>query len=100
MEQGLVDLRKVTATNREVVLALSVLPEQRPLVGTVRGALSEAADHSQANPWYRAIYVGEEPVGFVMISWNLRAATAGDHRALVSVEAADRPPVSRPGLRH
>jgi hypothetical protein len=25
---------------------------------------------TQANSWYRASYAGEEPVGFVMISWN------------------------------
>ena len=52
------------------MLAFSVLPEQLPFVGTVAGALADAADYPQANPWYRAIYAGEEPVGFVMISWN------------------------------
>ena len=65
-----VRLRELTPANRDVVLALSVLPEQLPFVGTVAGALTEAAHYPQANPWYRAIYVGEEPVGFVMISWN------------------------------
>ena len=65
-----VRLRELTSANRDVVLALSVLPEQLPFVGTVAGALTEAAHYPQANPWYRAIYVGAEPVGFVMISWN------------------------------
>ena len=70
MSPAPLDLRELTAANRDVVLALSVLPEQQPFVGTVVGALTDAADHPQANPWYRAIYAGEEPVGFVMISWN------------------------------
>lgn len=70
MNSAPVHLRALTAANRDVVLALSVLPEQHPFVGTVTGALTDAADYPQANPWYRAIYAGEEPVGFVMISWN------------------------------
>ena len=70
MNAAPVHLRELTAANRDVVLALSVLPEQQPFVGTVAGALTDAAHYPQANPWYRAIYAGEEPVGFVMISWN------------------------------
>ena len=64
------NLCELTSANRDVVLALSVLPEQHPFVGTVAGALTDAVDYPQANPWYRAIYAGDEPVGFVMISWN------------------------------
>jgi diamine N-acetyltransferase len=70
MKSAPVHLRELTAANRELVLALSVLPQQQPFVGTVAGALTDAARYPQANPWYRAIYTGEEPVGFVMISWN------------------------------
>ena len=70
MSPAPVHLRELTAANYDEVLALHVLPEQQPFVGTVAGALSDAADYPQANPWYRAIYAGEEPVGFVMISWN------------------------------
>jgi diamine N-acetyltransferase len=70
MSSAPVHLRELTAANRDLVLGLSVLPQQEPFVGTVAGALTDAADHPQANPWYRAIYAGEEPVGFVMISWN------------------------------
>jgi len=65
-----VQLRELTAVNRESVLALHVLPDQERFVGTVAGALTDAADYPQANPWYRAIYAGDEPVGFVMISWD------------------------------
>jgi GNAT superfamily N-acetyltransferase len=65
-----VQLRELTAANRESVLALHVRPDQERFVGTVHGALADATDYPQANPWYRAIYANEEPVGFVMISWN------------------------------
>jgi RimJ/RimL family protein N-acetyltransferase len=30
-----------------------------------------AADYPHAKPWYRAVFAGEEPVGFVMVSWNV-----------------------------
>ncbi len=70
MNSAPVHLRELTAENRDVVLGLKVLPEQQPFVGTVTGALTDAAHCPQANPWFRAIYAGEEPVGFVMISWK------------------------------
>ena len=40
-------------------------------MGTVAGALRDAAEIPEANPWYRAIYAGDEAVGFVMVSWNV-----------------------------
>ncbi|MER5901193.1 GNAT family N-acetyltransferase [Streptomyces mirabilis] len=33
-------------------------------------SLKEAAKKPGANPWYRAVYRGDEPVGFVMLSWK------------------------------
>lgn len=33
-------------------------------------SLKQAAQHPEANPWYRAVYIGDEPVGFVMLSWK------------------------------
>ncbi|WP_262004860.1 N-acetyltransferase [Streptomyces sp. FIT100] len=33
-------------------------------------SLKEAAKTPEANPWYRAVYRGDEPVGFVMLSWK------------------------------
>jgi diamine N-acetyltransferase len=68
----LVVLREITEENRAAVLALRVAPGQERFVGSVRGALAEAAAYRQANPWYRAVYAGGEPVGFVMVSWNVR----------------------------
>jgi len=66
-----VALREITGANREAVLALGVAPGQERFVSSVRGALREAAEYPQAKPWYRAVYAGDEPVGFVMLSWNV-----------------------------
>lgn len=64
-------LVEITDENRDVVLALSVAPEQARFVGSVGGALQEAAEYPHANPWYRAVYARDAPVGFVMLSWNV-----------------------------
>jgi diamine N-acetyltransferase len=66
-----VTLREITDENRAAIVALRVAPEQEPFVGSVRDALADAAQYPHAKPWYRAIYAGEEPVGFVMLSWNV-----------------------------
>jgi diamine N-acetyltransferase len=67
-----ITLREVTDANREAVLALRVAAGQERFVGSVRGALAEAAAYPHAKPWYRAVYAGDEPVGFVMLSWNVQ----------------------------
>jgi diamine N-acetyltransferase len=67
-----ISLREVTDANREAVLGLRVAPEQERFVGSVHDAIADAAEYPQANPWYRAVYDGDQPVGFVMVSWNVR----------------------------
>jgi diamine N-acetyltransferase len=66
-----VTLREITDTNRDAVRALHVAPGQELFVASVERSLVEAAATPRANPWYRAIYVGDEPVGFVMLSWDV-----------------------------
>ncbi len=66
-----VALREITDVNREAVLALRVAPGQERFVGSVRSALADAAQYPQAKPWYRAVCAGDEPVGFVLVSWNV-----------------------------
>jgi diamine N-acetyltransferase len=66
-----VTLREVTDENRDAVLAVRVVPAQERFVGTVAGALLDAQELPEGKPWYRAIYVDDEPVGFVMLSWNV-----------------------------
>jgi GNAT superfamily N-acetyltransferase len=63
-------LRELTAANRDEVLALRLAPGQDRFVSTVADSLEEAEAYPQANPWYRAVYAGDEPVGFVMLSWD------------------------------
>ena len=46
-------------------------PAQENFVAGVAESLIEAAETPNARPWYRAIYAGETPVGFVMLSDNI-----------------------------
>ncbi len=69
-----VTLRPITDQNRDSIIALRVAPEQERFVASVQESLDEAAATPQANPWYRAIYAGEDPVGFVMLSWDVTPA--------------------------
>jgi diamine N-acetyltransferase len=63
-----VHLREITASNREAVEALTVTDDQTTYVADVARSLVEAAETPDACPWYRAVYDGDRPVGFVMIS--------------------------------
>jgi GNAT superfamily N-acetyltransferase len=63
-------LRPVTDANRDEVLALRVAPGQEQFVSSVADSIDEAGEYPHANPWYRAVYDGDVPVGFVMLSWN------------------------------
>lgn len=67
----MVTLVEITDENRDAILALSVALEQERFVGSVRGAHGDAAKYPHANPWYRAVYEASDPVGFVMLSWNV-----------------------------
>ena len=66
-----VTLREITDENRAAVTALRVAPGQEQFVASVEGSFEDAATTPEGNPWYRAIYAGDEPVGFVMLSWNV-----------------------------
>jgi GNAT superfamily N-acetyltransferase len=67
-----VSLRQITEANIHDVLGVRTTPEQEQFVTNVADSIAEATDHPQGNPWYRAVYVDEQPVGFVMLSWNVR----------------------------
>jgi diamine N-acetyltransferase len=68
---GEVILREITDENRAAVAALRVAPGQEQFVASVEKSFVDAAETPEGNPWYRAVYVGDEPVGFVMLSWNV-----------------------------
>jgi len=65
---GAVTLREITDDNRGDILRLAVTHEQIDLVDSVALSLGEAASKPEACPWFRAIYAGQTPVGFVMIT--------------------------------
>ena len=65
-----ITLRDITEQNVEAVRALRTTTAQERFVSTVAYSLQEAARHPNENPWLRAIYAGEQPVGFVMVAWD------------------------------
>ena len=65
---GCVSLREITDANRGDVERLRVASEQVDYVASNAESLLEAAATPNARPWYRAVYLGEVPVGFVVIS--------------------------------
>jgi GNAT superfamily N-acetyltransferase len=72
-----VRLVEITDENRAAVCALRVQPSQERFVASVARSLDEAAATPEAEPWYRAVYNGDEPVGFVMLSWNVPPGRPG-----------------------
>ena len=40
-------------------------------MSSVADSLNEAAEKPEGSPWYRAVYLAGEPVGFVMLSWDV-----------------------------
>lgn len=66
-----VAFREVDEQTLEAVLAVTLVPEQEPYVGSVAEALKEAREVPEGKPWYRAVFDGELAVGFVMLSWNV-----------------------------
>ena len=66
-----ITLREITDENAQSVLAVRITPEQERFVTTVADSLAEAAAHPEGNPWFRAVYADERPVGFVMLSWDV-----------------------------
>jgi len=66
-----VSLREITDQNREAVVALRIAASQEAYVSNVADSLEEARETPEGSPWYRAIYADDQPVGFVMLSWNV-----------------------------
>ncbi|CAN5314157.1 hypothetical protein BH10PSE17_BH10PSE17_30670 [soil metagenome] len=61
-----ISLRPVTLENVRSICALEVAPDQRTLVAPNAISLAEAGLTRKS--WARAIYAGDEPVGFVMLA--------------------------------
>ena len=66
-----VQLREVTTDNQRTISALRTFRFQERLVAPVVGSFADAlapevVDGAPVLPWFRAIYVGDEPAGFLM----------------------------------
>ena len=66
-----ITLREITDDNVRSVLDVRLAPGQERFVTSVADSLEEAEDNPQGSPWFRAVYADEEPVGFVMLSWDV-----------------------------
>jgi diamine N-acetyltransferase len=72
-----VTLREITADTVRQITALAVAPEQECFVASNAVSLAQALFAPEA--WYRAIYLGEAPVGFAMLyDERLRSAPPQD----------------------
>ena len=65
IDASLVSLRPITAETVRAITSLSVSEGQKGFVAPNAISLAQALFSPEA--WYRAIYLGEEPVGFVML---------------------------------
>jgi diamine N-acetyltransferase len=63
-----VSLRPITRANRAAVEALRVTQRQENFVSSVTESMREAAEEPDGRAIQWAVYAGETPVGFVMIS--------------------------------
>jgi diamine N-acetyltransferase len=64
-DPGAVSLREITSATVVSILRLEVAGNQKGFVATNAFSLAQALFEPAA--WYRAIYAGEEPAGFVML---------------------------------
>jgi diamine N-acetyltransferase len=60
-----ISLREISKDTVRAICRLAVAPEQNGFVAPNAVSLAEALFEPKA--WYRAVYAGEEPVGFVML---------------------------------
>ena len=58
-----VTLKRITRRNLGAILRLKVKPKQEFLVATNAKSIAQA--HFYREAWFRAIYLGNTPIGFV-----------------------------------
>src|SRR5215207_1645628 len=66
-----VTLREITPANEASVRPLAATYGDDLFVVAAGDSLDEAASSPDARPWYRAIYLGDQPIGFVMLSFDV-----------------------------
>lgn len=77
-----VTLREVTKETVRKIVALKVDPAQERFVASNAVSIAEAY-FSRDVAWFRAIYDGDEPVGFVMLHDDAAAQTYGLWRFMI-----------------
>lgn len=63
-----ITLRRITRRNYREITRIEVKPEQRLLIASNAVSMADAYFYREA--WMRAIYLGEIPIGFVMLGDN------------------------------
>lgn len=67
-----IELREIDdAVRAELIRDVVLEEDQRRFVSTVEDSLAEAGQVPEAKPWFRGVYAGGSPVGFVMIAWDV-----------------------------
>lgn len=84
MSDATVTLREITAETVRAICELEVAPEQRGYVAP--NAVSIAQGHFEPKAWFRAVYAGDDPVGFAMLSVDVEAREYYLWRFMISSE--------------
>jgi diamine N-acetyltransferase len=79
-----VTLRELTGETVRAICDLEVAPEQRGYVAP--NAVSIAQAHFEPKAWFRAVYAGETPVGFVMLELDTAAKEYFLWRFMIAAE--------------
>lgn len=82
--EATVSLREITSETVWQICELSVAPEQREFVAPNAYSIAEA--HFSPVAWFRAIYAGETPVGFLMLSDDEKAPEYFLWRLMIAAE--------------
>lgn len=62
-----ITLREITRDDLDAMLALEVAPHQQGFVGSVAKSIAQAHYYPES-AWYRGVYAGDTPIGFVMLA--------------------------------
>lgn len=80
-----VTLREITRDNLGAILRLQVAPHQERFVAS--NAVSLAQAHFEPElPWFRGIYAGDTPVGFLMLEYDRADETYNLWRFMIDAQ--------------
>jgi diamine N-acetyltransferase len=80
-----VTLREITAETVRAICKLDVRPDQRGFVAPNAFSIAEA--HFEPKAWFRAVYAGDEPVGFAMLYADTEKPEYVLWRLMIAAEA-------------